>query len=282
MSVENILRYLPPKIREGLCSATRLSGDGVSEVHICLGSGSSVRFYGRRIFLGISVGAEDMEYIMRELTGGALYAHRDTLSEGYLTLGGGIRVGVCGRARYEEGRLFGISDISSLLIRIPSLECSFTDTLVEAFLRCRRGILIFAPPSGGKTTALRALVKRLSGMGVGRISLVDEREEIRSHDFSSLDVDVFSGYRRADGMRIALRVMSPEILAVDEIGGEGEAREMTESLFSGVRLIATAHADSLEDLKKRRSLAPFLELGAFDVYAKVFRDDKGFGCEICK
>ena len=101
--IEYILPYLPAKLRGAVESAVRFSGDFLSELHICRGSGSSLRFSLKNVYLGVNVDSSDLDGILTALTGGALYAHRDTLREGYLTLSGGIRIGVCGRARYEGG-----------------------------------------------------------------------------------------------------------------------------------------------------------------------------------
>ena len=277
---EYICGFLPVGIRRAIRAVVSFANESLLEIHISKGSGSSVRFASRKVCLGIRVTQGDIDYIISAFTGRALYAYRDTLREGYICLEGGIRVGVCGQARYEGNEIIGICDVSSLLIRFPCLECGFLDTLAEAFFKCERGLLIFAPACGGKTTALRALVKRLAENGVGRISLIDERREIDCGDFSELDVDVFSGYRRATGMQIALRVMSPEILAVDEIGTSRESEEMLQSLLSGVKFIATAHAKSYEEMRKRKNLIPFFEAGVFDVYAKIFRSKNEFQCEI--
>ena len=278
--VEYICGYFPTKIRNAVLNTTRFSGDNAVEIHICRGSGSSVRFLSKKAYLGLNVSQRDIDVIISSFTGRALYAYRDTLREGYLTLEGGIRIGVCGQARYEGDLLIGISDVSSLLIRLPCGECHFVDRLCDAFLKSERGILIFAPAAGGKTTALRAMVKRLAEIGAGRISLIDERREIDCGDFSMLDVDVFSGYRRAEGMQIALRVMSPQILAVDEIGTSQESLEMLQSLLSGVKFIATAHAKSYDEVQRRKNLAPFFKLEGFDAFARIFNDGKGFECEI--
>ena len=273
---------LPVRIRGALERVIELSGSELTEIHICLGKGSSARFFSRKIYLGISVYESDMEHILLEFTGRALYAHRNTLRDGFISLGDGVRVGVCGQARYEGDFLVGVAHITSFLIRIPHIECAFAPRLADAFQECERGMLIFAPPSGGKTTALRALLLRLSAAGAGRISLIDERGEIDTGEFALCDVDIFKGYRRSKGMEIALRTMSPEIIAVDELGAGSESIEMLESLFGGVKFIATAHASSLEGLKKRKNLRPFFEIGAFDLYARIFRTDNGFDCEITK
>ena len=282
-SIEEIYRFLPTKLSGAIANAVKISREKLFEIHITLGGGSSVRFPSGKVFLGVTLLREDMDNILSALTGGALYAHRHTLSEGFLTLAGGVRVGICGQARYESERLVGVADVTSLLIRVPGGVCNFTDELVSAFLESERGMLIYAPASGGKTTALRALVARLAQTKtVGRISVIDERCELCTDELSRLDVDIFKGYRRAEGMRIALRVMSPEVIAVDEIGASDEGQEMLESLMSGVKFVATAHAKEYGELRRRKNLAPFFELGIFDTFVGIFNTDMGFTCEIRK
>ncbi len=279
--IDFVYPFLPPRFRRGVASAVELSREAPIEIRISVGGGSSVRFPSRRVHLGLSLSRSEIEKIFTSLTGGALYAHRSTVEEGYISLGGGVRVGVCGQARYEGDRLVGISDVSSLLVRIPSEECSFAEKLCSAFEETRSGMLIIAPPSGGKTTALRALIKRLATRKVGlRISVIDERGELDTEDFSSLGVDVFKGYRRGEGMRIAIRVMSPEVIAVDELGASRESEDMLESLLSGVKFIATAHGSDFEEVKNRRNLIPFFSLGVFDTLVRIFNTDTGFRCEI--
>jgi len=277
---ELVYSAFPPRIRREVMHTVGLSGEAPMEIHICVGSGSSVRFPSKKIYLGISVSETDTEEILAEFTGRALYAHMDTLKEGFISPGEGVRVGVCGQARYEGGALVGVYHVSSLLVRIPHGECDFANKLFEAFLLSKRGLLIFAPPSGGKTTALRALLLKVCALSGERVSVIDERSEIDMGDFSSCDIDVFKGYRRSHGLEIALRVMSPTVIAVDELGSERENTEMLRSLLTGVRFIATAHAESLQELKKRKNLEPFFEMDIFDVYARIFNTDGHFFCEI--
>ncbi len=282
-AVGAIYKYFPPKLSGAIEGALKICREKLLEIHITVGGGSSVRFLSGKVFLGVSISRSDMDNILSALTGGALYAHRHTLSEGFLTLKGGFRVGICGQARYEGESLIGVSEVTSLLIRVPGEECNFTDELVSAFLKTERGMLIYAPPSGGKTTALRALVKRLAQEKIAdRISVVDERCELSTDELSLLDIDAFKGYRRAEGMKIALRVMSPEIIAIDEIGAVDEGEEILESLMSGVKFIATAHAGEYSELCKRKTLSRFFELEIFDTFVRIFNTPSGFSCEITK
>ena len=277
-----ILRYFPKRIKESLLSL-KVPLRSLSEIHIVLGSGSSVYIGGFRTYLGINVTEGDIEELFICVTGGALYAHRETIRDGYVTLSSSVRVGICGQARYEMGELVGVCNVTSMLFRFPHGSCSFADELFLAFESSKRGTLIFAPACGGKTTALRALVKRLVREGKHyRISLIDERCEFSWEDFSSTDIDIFRGYKRKSGMQIALRVMSPQIIAVDEIGTAEEAEQMLESLGSGVRFIATAHASSIEELISRKSLRPLIDNGVFDVFAGIFNADGHYFTQIYK
>lgn len=279
-----ILHCLPTDFGRELLriSRTRREGlQGISEVHLTLGRRSSVLMGGERIYLGVKVSADDMEGTVQKLCGGAVYAHRDTITDGYISLDGGIRVGICGQARYESDRLVGVSDVSSLVFRIPTVTSSLAEELFSAWRSARRGMLIYSAPAGGKTTALRTLVDMIAERCVWeRVAVVDERCEFSVTQCRSRGVMLLRGYRRADGMEIALRTMSPTVLAVDEIGARSESDEMIESLNSGVRLIATAHATSIQDIERRGGVEPFVRASAFDVFFGIFHTGGNYFCKI--
>ena len=278
---DSIFNILPPAVSAELRRISASRRVGFSEIHLCVGARSSVSYLKERIFLSSRVSSEDMRSVVIRLCRGALYAYRDTITEGYICMEDGIRVGICGQARYEAGRLVGVSDISALLFRIPSSDCSFTAELFEIFLKCRQGMLIYAVAGGGKTTALRSLAYRLAeGKDGARVSVIDERCEFSVAECSRCGIDLFRGYKRSEGMNIALRTMAPEIIAVDEIGGRDEAEDMLNSLNSGVRIIATAHAASLDELKRRRSIEPFIEYGIFDRFVGIYNDGGLYRCRV--
>lgn len=61
----------------------------------------------------------------------------------------------------------------------------------------------------------------------------------------------------------ALRSLSPEVIICDEIGDDAEA--VRQCMSSGVKLIVSAHAGSIEELKRRPSvsgLLPFIDKAA--------------------
>ena len=245
----------PSGIRE-----IRVRREGVSSLLL---SGESIRLYYR-------VGREETEALMEKLVDGALYAHRDGIASGYICLDGGIRVGICGSARYDGERLVGVGDMRSLLFRIPTGECAFADEIARIFRSgVRSGMLIYSPPGVGKTTALRTLALSLGGGAQPiRVAVVDERCEFSEEDYAGREVDILKGYKRRSGIEIATRTMSPELIMIDEIGAD-DAEALIGVVRCGIPLVATAHAASLDELMSKRSLAPLFSCGVFDTLVGI-------------
>ena len=280
---ELIYEYLPVHIKKEIfriASSRRGGISSIGEIRLCAGPASSVLSHGERVFLGMTVSAAEIEVVVNRLCDGALYAHRETLSDGYISVGNGVRVGVCGQARYDSERLIGICEVTSLVFRIPSGECSVADQIYEAWQKTDRGMLIYAKPGGGKTTALRSLVSRVAaGRNGARVAVVDERCEFSEDECRRLGIHLLRGYKRALGMEIALRTLAPDVSAVDEIGSKTESESMMESLSSGVKILATAHASSRAELFSRVTAVPFFERKIFDVLVGIFNTDGTYRVE---
>ena len=174
-----ILRHLPPD----LAAEIRRLWCAPPPEELCLRrAGQSCLCRGRTaIPLSRRLHGQEMDEILNRLCGGSMYAHQDTLRQGYLTLDGGIRVGVCGRMRMDGNRPMGILDISSLIFRIPRAVAVPTETVCRLLCQTHpgRGTLIYSPPGVGKTTLLRALIPALTSPPYRlRLAVIDTREEL--------------------------------------------------------------------------------------------------------
>ncbi|MBQ7343459.1 MAG: Flp pilus assembly complex ATPase component TadA [Clostridia bacterium] len=262
-----VFSYLPREISEQMTlylERRRTSEGDVSEIRLRAHGPVSLVVRGENISLGISAGAEAMSETFKRVCGGAIYAHRDDVCRGFVTLEGGVRVGVSGHARYEGGALMGVSDVGSLVFRIPTGECSFARELYREWLLREGGMLICSRAGEGKTTAIRSLARLIgSGERPRRVVVVDERCEFEPRDYSRSHVDILRGYRRATGVDIAVRTMSAEVLIVDEISSPEDSAAMLSALGAGADVIATAHADSLRSALMRGYVRELVEGGLF-------------------
>jgi stage III sporulation protein AA len=231
----------------------------------------------------MAVGDLEMREIFRRICGGAVFAHRDDVSRGFIALPCGIRVGVCGRARYEGGILTGVGDISSLVFRIPTGECSFGKELYSDWLKMRGGMLICSRAGEGKTTAIRSLARLIgSGERPLRVAVVDERCEFDLSEYVGSHVDILRGYRRSLGVDIAIRTMTAEVIVVDEISSREDSRALLSALGAGVSVIATAHADGLDSALRREYIREMVTEGLFESCCSIKRRGERFGYTIEK
>lgn len=224
--------------------------------------------------LPVVLGGDEMDETLRRVCGGSLYAHAESIREGYVSLQCGVRVGIVGRAALEDGRIIGVYDPSALVFRIPvkrRIDVCQLLPFVEERMREGRGILLYAPPRGGKTTVLRSLIYTLTCANeqFHRVAVIDTRGEIGRMEGAAYDL--LTAYPRALGMEIAHRTMGEEIVACDEIGDEGEAREILAMQNSGTALLATAHGMHLQALLRRPGIRMLHDEGVFGGYIGIHR-----------
>ena len=194
------------------------------------------------------------------------YAVQEQLREGFLSVPGGVRIGVCGSAVVQDGRVTGIREISSLCIRIPHEIRHQPEQLLPLL---SASCLLAGRPGSGKTTLLRSCIRALSAAS-SRVGVVDERLELAGavHGVPQFDLgphtDVLSGCPKAAGMQMLLRGMNPEWLAVDEITSPADLAGIRQAFGCGVRILATIHAGSAAELREKPLCRAVLGAGMFE------------------
>lgn len=218
---------------------------------------------------------ENIDEAFRLICDCSVHSHQREIKNGFVTLRGGHRAGICGTAVTEGDTISNIRDITSINLRVARDMAGAADAAANALI-CGgniTGSLIFGPPGCGKTTVLRDLARQLStGTRTGkhyRVAVIDERGEIAAtfqgqpqNDLGPC-CDVLDGYPKGEGIMQAVRCLSPDVIICDEIGGEDDEKAVEMSLNAGVTVIASAHAGSFGELLARPQTARLIASGAF-------------------
>ena len=258
-SVSRAILFLPLEIREEIC-----------EIRLRKDRPTALTLIGKTVFLcgfggisekpgdmSVTVSGEQLDECFLALCNRSVFAHFDEIKEGYLAVGYGCRAGISGRFTDEKA-----IDVTSVNIRISHDVRNCAGSIMPYV---SGGLLIAGPPSSGKTTLLRDIARQLSSGYSGRykrVCVVDSREEITVGYDPGICCDSLIIKDKSKGIEIALRTLSPEVIVFDEIGTKSELVCVSDCLNSGVDTVTTAHAGSLNELKKRNVIRELLESGA--------------------
>ncbi len=278
-SLDVIIDKFPQNLRGPLERCKSSFSDKVTEISvradrpICLYMGSKPLFITDKGCLtdtpladGVLIlNAKDIENTLLRLCDYSVYAYQSEINSGFITIGNGVRVGLCGRAVIDDGQIINIRDVSSLNFRVArDIKGCSSELLSKIDPLC--GVLICGEPSSGKTTLIRDMARALSYRY--RVSVIDERAELSAYSrgASGFDMglcDLFVGYPKIKAATSAIRSMAPDIIVCDEMGDKADIEILTTSLRCGVAFIASVHASTIDDLRSRAATAEMIASSAF-------------------
>ncbi len=246
----------------------------IDEIRMHAGSHMRLISSFKNIKTSLFITEEHINNALLKFCDGSVYSHFNTIKEGYLNLGQGIRVGICGKATMQNGEITGVCDFSSLNIRMPKRIHSAGDYIYEVMERDNflSSVLLYSPPGVGKTTILRELICKLSERESPlRLCVIDSREEMVSGIDEGVCADFFLSYPKESAITFATRTMTPQIMICDEISTAEEANAILNSASCGVTFVATTHASSIEELKNKEILSALFRKNIFDYALGVNR-----------
>lgn len=255
----------------------RVARSPIEEIRLRAERCATLTVAGENLRLQTVLRGDELAELVTRFCGGSLYAHRDAIAQGFLSLPEGIRVGVCGRAAVENGRVVGIYDVTGLNIRLPCRVHRYGAEICRLLQVSGESVLIYAPPGEGKTTLLRGVAARMaSGDRPRRVVVIDTRGELGfALEDPQLCLDVLLGYPRGLGIEIAARTMNAQLILCDEIGDPAEAEAILGAQNCGVPFVATAHGDHVAGLLRRTGIRRLHEARAFAYYVGIRRPFMG-------
>ena len=284
---KKVLKYIPNELSEILMHTSSADAEQINEIRLRAGRPLSVSIRGRNYFitergsitehisLAVKCTKHHIDEAFKMVCDYSIHSFEKEIAKGFITIEGGNRVGISGTASGEQDN---VKSINGLNYRIAGQAVMAGESLYHQFFELMPvSMLLVGEPLSGKTTLLKSLCYFLGRRY--RVSIVDERSEIAAcymgipQNDVGVFTDVFDRFNKAAGIETAVRVMSPQIIVCDEIGGSEETVPLLSALNTGVRLLASVHGKSFEEVMKRPQIKALIDNGAFE-YGVLLSDSR--------
>ena len=267
MDILNIYRILPKNI-SSLINIEKINQ--LQEIRIRVNRQAILKYDNEEEIIDYIPQEKEVLSILQMICENSIYSYQSQITNGFITLYGGHRVGITGNIAMKDNKITNINYISSLNFRIAKEIIGTSKSIINHVISNNEinNTLIISKPGCGKTTILRDLVRNISNYGY-TVSLIDERGEVAAmykgvpQNDVGLRTDVMDNVTKSLGMKIAVRTMAPDVIVADEIGTEEDIDAINYGICSGVKGIFTAHAGNIEELKLNKNLEKLYEQKIF-------------------
>lgn len=262
IEVKNLIKLIE-KLPFEISNTIKLSKvdiKSITEIRLRKNTEISITVSGKtKPITGFIVSQSDIEDILLSFCQNSMAAFEDEISQGFITIEDGHRVGLGGEFYFEpHSHKYVLKEISSLNIRIARDITHFINQ-DKLYIDEFKSVLLAGAPHSGKTSLAKYYIKTLSKHY--RIVVCDERDELT---YSKANFDVIKGVPKALAIGMATRTLNPQFIVCDEIGSLEETNQILSAINTGVKFICTVHGESIEQLKKRPNINLLLKSDIFD------------------
>lgn len=277
---DNIYRIITTKVGFSRINEIRIRTDKPILL-CCLGQKFFLADFGlcKEISQAIFATKSMIEEIVFRASECSIYSVNEQIKKGYIVTTEGIRIGLAGNVVEEASQLKTMTAFSSINIRIPheikncSLKAYSSIVKDDGVLNT----LIISPPGAGKTTFLRDFVWQLSEHNLSyNVLVLDERGELNIGKSLGYYSDIICFSSKKIGFENGIRSLAPNIIVTDELGEWEDMEAVRYASNSGVKIIASAHSDTIESFVKKQAFKEILEEKIFKRYVLLsMRDGPG-------
>lgn len=265
-----MLNFIPSYLKEKIVAAgeeiceVRLRADLPVSVTVNSGGNPERRLLNNRLT------ASQIEDCVMKLCDYSLFSVEESLKRGFITSEYGERVGVCGEVVYENGEVKGVKNFTSLCVRYPRAVKGCSDEFFRRYIKSNSSVLVFSPPFHGKTTFIRDLGRNYSDKLNLNVLFVDERDElVLPNTYAGSSFDVLKYADKPYGLNCGVRTLNPDVIITDELTCAEDFLSVRNCVRSGVKIVASLHADKIENVVKRLENYAILDFLMFDYFVEL-------------
>lgn len=258
-----ILHFLPPEI---LSALNNVNLKYLNEIRLRSGQPVIIQYRGEYKYINKYGIASDLtkplvcgnaESVLNAAMSGNVYVYSEQLKNGFITIDGGVRIGIAGEYVMQGSEVLTVKRVTSLNIRIPHDVYGAAEGIYGAVCGgAVKNTLVFSPAGFGKTTLLRDLARKISQNTDKNVLIFDERNEIAAidGDGNGFDLgkgcDIVRGSNKIIAFRNAVRVMRPDVIITDELYGVEDVNAVKYATECGIAVIASSHTVDRQKLKE--------------------------------
>ena len=112
------------------------------------------------------VSQSEILQILEKICENSIYAYKNQICNGFITIKGGHRIGIVGTVVVENNKVINIKYVTSLNFRIAKQVLDSSNKILKEIINKENNTiyntLIVSPPGKGKTTILRDAIRKIS------------------------------------------------------------------------------------------------------------------------
>ena len=140
----SILNYFPDKLQKKIAEEILDKMEEIEEIRIRVNRPIILKFNESEKIIKYSISPEEILTTLQLICENSIYSYQNQISEGFITIQGGHRVGISGSCVIENGKVININYVYSLNFRIAKEVIGAGNNILKYILNT---LIVSAPGS---------------------------------------------------------------------------------------------------------------------------------------